>query len=322
MISYDGLNCPVCSHPFTGQDDIVVCPVCGAPHHRECWTQEGHCAEQDSHGTDRQWHRPVVEHNNPAPNICHFCGYQNTPESKICINCRAPLSEGNTAPPGPQPSSYNRNSFAGGTNVHAYMADPYGGVRPDQTIEDIPAQDIVAFLGDNSAYYLPRFNNMDKTKSNVNPNWAAFFLNSYWLLYRRLIKPFFIFYAIITILNIPNIILNIDFLIGVFKDFSYYLANGVINPAFMPAPNPLEQYTDILWYATFAVRLLLMFFGNKIYMNHVLKKIRKIRTQYKDDYDYHQALMTHGGVRLSYPLIFIGISVAVSFIFTVVVYLS
>ena len=36
-------KCPVCNKQFKESDDIVVCPDCGAPHHRECWEKEGKC---------------------------------------------------------------------------------------------------------------------------------------------------------------------------------------------------------------------------------------------------------------------------------------
>ena len=35
MIDYTGIPCPVCHKEFTPEDDIVVCPECGAPYHRE-----------------------------------------------------------------------------------------------------------------------------------------------------------------------------------------------------------------------------------------------------------------------------------------------
>lgn len=28
-MDYKGIKCPVCDKPFTENDDIVVCPVCG-----------------------------------------------------------------------------------------------------------------------------------------------------------------------------------------------------------------------------------------------------------------------------------------------------
>ena len=47
VMNYQGVCCPVCGKPFQEGDDIVVCPECGAPHHRECYKSLGHCALQD-----------------------------------------------------------------------------------------------------------------------------------------------------------------------------------------------------------------------------------------------------------------------------------
>ena len=32
-----------CGKPLTLQDDIVVCPDCGAPYHRDCYEKLGRC---------------------------------------------------------------------------------------------------------------------------------------------------------------------------------------------------------------------------------------------------------------------------------------
>ena len=55
---YENLCCPVCYAKFFEEDDIVVCPVCGAPHHRDCYKHEGHCHYQADHGTENQWEIP------------------------------------------------------------------------------------------------------------------------------------------------------------------------------------------------------------------------------------------------------------------------
>ena len=34
---YTGETCPVCNKVFQEDDDIVVCPDCGTPHHRKCY---------------------------------------------------------------------------------------------------------------------------------------------------------------------------------------------------------------------------------------------------------------------------------------------
>ena len=42
-------------------DDIVVCPECGAPHHRECYEKEGHCHFADKHGADFSFEKEQLE---------------------------------------------------------------------------------------------------------------------------------------------------------------------------------------------------------------------------------------------------------------------
>lgn len=44
MSRFEGKICPVCSGRFNDGDDIVVCPVCGTAHHRECYFKMGECA--------------------------------------------------------------------------------------------------------------------------------------------------------------------------------------------------------------------------------------------------------------------------------------
>ena len=51
MQNYINEKCPVCGKEFRQEDDIVVCPDCGTPHHRECYKQLGHCAHAEKHGS-------------------------------------------------------------------------------------------------------------------------------------------------------------------------------------------------------------------------------------------------------------------------------
>lgn len=50
MALYKNTKCPVCNELFNDGDDIVTCPVCGTPHHRECYKSINHCANESLHG--------------------------------------------------------------------------------------------------------------------------------------------------------------------------------------------------------------------------------------------------------------------------------
>ena len=51
MPKYENYKCPVCHKQFDKDDDIVTCPECGTPHHRECYASIGKCANSDLHSS-------------------------------------------------------------------------------------------------------------------------------------------------------------------------------------------------------------------------------------------------------------------------------
>lgn len=118
MFFYEGQSCPVCGQPFQETDDIVACPQCGAPHHRECWKKEGHCHFAAAHGTSEQWKRPERQPgSSEAPasppagspgKTCPHCGKDNPEYAEFCSRCgrELPASDWSSAPlPLPWPGS-------------------------------------------------------------------------------------------------------------------------------------------------------------------------------------------------------------------------
>ena len=53
-------KCPVCNNTFEHDDDIVVCPECGTPHHRECYIENKSCANNHKHSEDFRWEPAFV----------------------------------------------------------------------------------------------------------------------------------------------------------------------------------------------------------------------------------------------------------------------
>lgn len=79
--------CPVCGIAFKDGDDIVVCPICGTPHHRACYAQENKCGVESYHSEGFVWDgylpgekRPEINHGNdniPENSV----GYDHNPEN-------------------------------------------------------------------------------------------------------------------------------------------------------------------------------------------------------------------------------------------------
>lgn len=178
MNRYEGAVCPACGQAFSKEDDVVVCPSCGTPHHRACWMRAGHCANADQHAQGFTWRQPNQETFSgetqaPEAAFCPRCGAENPRDTLFCPRCGQPL--------GAQP--------AGGGPVAPSFAQGYGAagnVPPDETIDGIPAQSVAAYVRTATQSYVPKFLRMDRTEKRVGWNWAAFFFSPFWFFYRKL----------------------------------------------------------------------------------------------------------------------------------------
>ena len=72
MYQFEGCECPICKKTIVSGDDLVVCPECGAPYHRECYVKHGACLYEDRHAEGFEW-----QPQQPArPRVaCPHCGY-------------------------------------------------------------------------------------------------------------------------------------------------------------------------------------------------------------------------------------------------------
>ena len=59
--------CPVCRNRFTDNDDIVVCPECGTPHHRACYKEIGTCGVERYHAEGFVWNGRLPDQAEPSP---------------------------------------------------------------------------------------------------------------------------------------------------------------------------------------------------------------------------------------------------------------
>lgn len=85
---YKDTACPGCGRPLTENDDVVVCPECATPQHRECYEKENKCVNTHLHAEGYEWK------NENAPQKTSFLRKKETPErsggdseSSPCPNC-------------------------------------------------------------------------------------------------------------------------------------------------------------------------------------------------------------------------------------------
>lgn len=152
-LNKQGCSCARCKAYLFSEDDVVYCPVCGAPHHRECYNAIGHCALEDFHGTSEEYSNKTEEH-------------ENSEKSEKTKNTN---------------SNYSSQNFSFGF-------DFFGGVPNDYKLdENVTADDAKKFVIANTHRYIPKFAILNK-KNKVSWNWAAFLFPCGWTLSRKMYK--------------------------------------------------------------------------------------------------------------------------------------
>ncbi len=284
MANYIGVHCPVCSKRFAEGDDIVVCPVCGAPHHRVCYQQTGHCALNDLHIEGYSWQPPSDTHDkqnkqdsehSAGGNICPSCGANNPKEGIFCQVCGALLgrhSEGGTSPFGFNP--FGQDSRAQPRTRSAYSA-AFGGLSPDEEIDGVSARDIALYIGENSQYFLPRFKQFSQHSGFV-VNWSALLFNFLYFFYRKMYFVGAMMLLFLALTQIPTLFIFKEYSLFVLENFDD-ISIGIV-PVFTPHEH-LWAYSLIPYmrYLLLAESVLFGAFANRIYKIHVLSNIRKIK---------------------------------------------
>lgn len=274
-----GESCARCHAYLFSEDDVVYCPICGAPHHRECFNALGHCALEEFHGTEKEYSKEKqaqikesVEQkpqNTTSPDdkiICTLCGEKFDNSLHRCPKCGTP---------------------AGG--VYGFF-DFLGGVPADTDIgEGITAEDAKKFVLANPQRYIPKFALLNEN-SKVSWNWMAFLFPAPWMISRKMYKGGIfagIFTIIATLLSYPlNLIL---YRLGLDEIRTY---SEVIRQImeYLPQINVFIIIAALLGLiAELSTRIVCGIYADYWYKQYTISSIKKIRQESLDqDADFRK----------------------------------
>lgn len=163
MSIYENQVCPVCSREFVDDDDIVVCPECGTPHHRECYNMIGHCVNRGLHKADYDYNEEIKQ---------------------------SKAEEGKTAS---QASNDYHNEKEEKENSSNAIPNPFSIPNIDsqfendrEKIDGEDISDIAITVRVNANRFVPKFKELDSKNKKASWNWSAFIFGSFYLLYRKM----------------------------------------------------------------------------------------------------------------------------------------
>lgn len=321
-MDYIGEKCPVCGKNFHANDDIVVCPICGTPHHRECYENLGHCFNEAKHAegfTYDQASGSTGSENQDGYIICKKCGKHNPAGTFFCTNCGEPLNENAQGFSGEQTGGPYRNNPYGGQQpggfggmppfgmppMGAAPFDPLGGMNPDEVIdENVTIGETAKYVKTNSFYFLNVFKNI-KAMGRSRFNFAAFLFSGGYLLYRKMYKigavictiNFLIILAS-TIISYSDPYINVLGQLGILSSSAqsnmFYYTQSVLQ---LPFPQMmLFLAPPLLSLLNFIINIIVGFNANKLYYKHCMKNISQIKKESSSSDDSNAKLQTMGGV--------------------------
>ncbi len=310
-MDYKGHVCPVCNKAFEKGDDVVVCPDCGTPHHRECYEGIGHCYNLNRHREKYDYCREC-EVNSTADEdiVCFYCGAKNPKDSRFCNFCGKPVvaSDASSKNQGEEQSN-PQGSFGG-----AFIMDPLGGVKPDEDLgEGVKAGEAAKFVRTSTPYFIPQFKQL-KEKGRTRFSFAGFIFGGGWMLYRKMYKLGAFFTAVMLLLLVGEIytlvyhteaVKVVDSLYNettrnIMQNygFNFYSALGDFFASLNTEQLIICISRTLMSVLTIVVRVICGILGNRFYYKHTIKTISKIKSDSDSQTDVDTKLSTKGGVNI------------------------
>ena len=264
---YTGEKCPVCKKEFTADDDIVVCPECGTPHHRDCYMLENRCANSELHASGGKWERKAKA---ARYRICPVCSFPNRLTDNSCQRCGAELAGA------AEQSADDKRSENGEKTWHDTFSMPdaeelmnpikFLGLDPDEDMGGATMKEITDFVGPGTVYYIPKFKKMKDEGVKPTFNLFSLFFPTLFFANRKMWGWAILAAVLGMIFNLPSNLLISD--LGLPKEVISFLSRN---------KSTVEMLSEIFVVADIAVRAIFCLFANWFYYRFSLNSLRKLK---------------------------------------------
>lgn len=285
MINYNHAICKICNTPFQETDDIVVCPDCGTPYHRDCWKQEGHCVNTALHESGGSWQkeqnaeeeRALAERckDEPRTQICPSCQRANAKSATHCDCCGKPLSQPQEGP-----------TIQAGPGFVIQPEAPFLGMDPDEEFDGTTLAELSSYVGQNTLYYLPMFKAMKQSKRRITFNLTSFLFPSFYFANRKMWLYGLLCVLVQTLLAIPSRLMTLSEI----ENFEYLATSLSMDQPFFRALLAASNLLNVI----FSVSVCL--FANYLYYRRAVRQITKMKQGNLSPLQLKAVLEQTGGV--------------------------
>lgn len=293
MPKYYGCPCEGCGKPLTLRDDIVVCPDCGAPYHRDCYEKLGRCIHSAAHAAGYEWKFPYQE---SELCTCPACGERTLRSEEHCRCCGAVLPPEGAEEPADRSEDSGEGSFDYSSFYRQFQetgtpsADPMkqayeAAFGKEEAMDGIPCADWASYIGPASPAYMNTYCRMQLAHSKVSMSFSALLFGPFYFFYRKAWKPAFGFLAAELLLFVPT-------LISMMQTTGSPLTAGI-------SASALVALSRIMSFLSFALMLVRGLYGKWFYRRSAAARIRRIRAEFPDPEQRRAVLNAQGGVSIA-----------------------
>ena len=298
-------TCPVCQQQFENGDDVVVCPECGAPHHRACYEQTNRCFYADRHAEGFTFNNAEEsgQANDGQPSdvtVCPRCQTENEKTAFFCASCGFPLHLEKAQKQNSDTQQQNARQTQGipfgfGT-AGAPVFDPMAGIDSNEPIApNVTAGETAKLIGKNTPYYLLVFNRI-KQQGMSKFNFSAFVFSGAFFIYRKM--------------YVPGIVLALMMMAVIVGSTALMMANPwMVNTGYADLLNSFnsgkygagEMGIMALSAGLNLLRIAIMLFSgllaNRLYYRHCVKQVETVKNSTAPE-NVNKELENKGGVNL------------------------
>lgn len=285
-MDYKGNICKVCGEKFKESDDIVVCPECGTPYHRECYKKEGKCINSELHQKNQSWKPEITDESEKDNHKCRKCGYENNSSSSFCENCGEPLCD--------------EKKIIDDMNDSLQKAVCESMNIDDEEIDGVKMYKMAYFVRSNIPYYITMFKRFNRTGRKISFNFICFLFPYYYFANRKMYGWAAISFAVITLLSVPAMLDILTANNGFMTTISSELTQTSMFSALLDVSN----------FLTIAFKVIIAMFANWIYCRFAVKSIKSLDGSCSDSEMVYN-LMKKGGTNVWAIVITFVIEIAV-----------
>ncbi len=264
MSRFKDCTCPYCENAFTENDDIVVCPDCGTPHHRGCYMDNKACKNELLHGSGFEWKSPVEK---------AISGFIAEEEREISVNeARWQAFKETHGKEMDEEKLQSFQKFFSFEEAKKANSESTQKRFEERAIYGVSEREIMSFQNSGNPFMIDRYRRIAIDGKIISFNIFAGFLNPFYSFYFRA-YPLAILFAVFNfIFNLPSL-------------FAYlYNMNIVTNANTIAMVEQLySKFGNLFLILSTGLMLTICMFFNYLYLKWMTGRIKTVRARFEEN---------------------------------------